>query len=231
MKIHLILLFTLIFSQSSFAQNTAWDNKQRENYLQYREDPSSWNMEMLEMDLPLAGMEAFGPFPFGVFPVPEYTLSGGSSEIYVGNKTNVILVDEQYYYYNAFYVSRNTLNSDILGERSEEIFFQIILPVASKDVEAENAILSRNHPDYLGQGYAMLDKVKIDYSAFITAERQSFAIVNLRLFDLTYGNNIIIVPQDDNSLHSYQLSAKELSAEGLEEELRRMIKEHSNTWK
>jgi hypothetical protein len=71
---------------------------------------------------------------------------------------------------------------------------------------AHNEIISRNHPDYIGQGRMMAFEKQIDYMAFLTHTGQSYAIVNVRLFNLNLGKKIVITPQPDGSLRSRQES-------------------------
>ena len=81
------------------------------------------------------------------------------------------------------------------------------------NINAENFqvnVVSRNHPDYLGQGMIKTKNEKIEFVAFITAERKQFAIVNSRLFDLELGRTILIAPQKDGSLRSMQIKSEEI---------------------
>lgn len=80
----------------------------------------------------------------------------------------------------------------------------------------EASASSRNHPDYIGQGSINTKENRIDFISFLTADRNNYAIVNLRLFDLNQGRIVRIAPQKDGSFRSMQRDAPVLSAEEVE---------------
>lgn len=67
-----------------------------------------------------------------------------------------------------------------------------------------NRITNRNHPHHAGQGRIGIERKNIDYTAFLTADRNEYALVAMRLFDLRQGRLILIAPQQDGSLRSMQ---------------------------
>jgi hypothetical protein len=77
---------------------------------------------------------------------------------------------------------------------------------------ASRHIVSRNHPHIIGQGLFRTATSVIDYVAFQTADRNAYAIVNLRLFDLRAGRVVIICPQKDGTLRSMQVDAPVLAS-------------------
>ncbi|MNY10518.1 hypothetical protein D3C86_1435030 [compost metagenome] len=60
--------------------------------------------------------------------------------------------------------------------------------------------------------------------AFLTASRNSYAIINMRLFDLTLGKTILIAPQKDGSFRSMQIDSPKLSSETSGPYLRKLVK-------
>jgi hypothetical protein len=88
-----------------------------------------------------------------------------------------------------------------------------------------NNVVSRNHPDYIGQGYVKYANLKVDYTAFLTAGRNSYAIVNMRLFDLKNGALILIAPHKDNSLRSLQIVAPDLSTDDVDSYIDSLFKQ------
>lgn len=88
-------------------------------------------------------------------------------------------------------------------------FFTIITVIDTVDEKGfalgANNFLSRNHPDYGGQGSFLTKNDKVDFVAFTTPDKGSFAIVNMRLFHLEYGNIILVAPQKDGSFRSLQI--------------------------
>ena len=96
-------------------------------------------------------------------------------------------------------------------------FFHIVVLTDSIDSETYQHLgsqtLSRNHPDYLLQGFFETTAGSIEYIAFQTANEDAFAIVNMRLFDLRKGKTILIAPHQDGSFRSMQIDSPPLSAE------------------
>ncbi len=191
-------------------------------HLSDRNDSTTWDMEMFKRDLNGLPEKESGPFTAGIFPEPKYNLIGkesfdgvGSFGI-TGSGKNYKKIKDKKILYNSFYVKENSLNRKRLEGKPDEIFFQILVLTDSIDVKGfthmGNQITSRNHPDYMGQGYYYTKNNRIDYSAFITIHRNSFAIVNSRLFNLEYGKTILIAPQKDGSLRSLQLNSPKMSS-------------------
>lgn len=210
----LLSMFVSSKGQHATKESTPdWTAEKRKAYLQNRTDSTSWDMEMMNIDKQLIGLDMFGPFEYGVFPVPTYELISGESNVGVGNMPGEFVCGGKKVYMNSFYVGKNPVNAKAIGERGDEVFFQIIVLLDSAEADYNGAILSRNHPDYLGQGFVKTGIANIEYTAFITAERNSFAIVNARLFDLKYGKTILIAPQSDRTLRSYQVGSPDLSSE------------------
>jgi hypothetical protein len=117
---------------------------------------------------------------------------------------------------NSFFVGKNELNKDRLNGMEDQVFFQILVLTDTIDNENYNLnksiSISRNHPDYLGQGFVKTKNNRIDYLAFQTAENNSYAIINSRIFDLHYGKTILIAPQKNNTLKSLQIKSPELTS-------------------
>ncbi|UKB78248.1 hypothetical protein [Chryseobacterium sp. MEBOG07] len=87
-------------------------------------------------------------------------------------------------------------------------------------------IVSRNFPDVIGQGFVKTSNNRIDFSAFTTLEKEDFAIVNMKLYHLKYGNMILIAPQKDGSLRSLQINnTKDLTSETLKPYVEQLIQQ------
>ena len=206
--------------------NPNWSKQSKETYLLNRQDSTMWDIELLNEDLEYMDDEPTGPFVSGVFPVPKYNLIGKGSFAgvgsfgYYGQKNYFKKIKGKVLLYNCFFVKKNLINEAYLDTLENEVFFQIIVLTNYIDTinynHLSSEIISRNHPDYLGQGFFKTLNNQIDYSAFITADRKSFAIINNRLFDLTYGKTILIAPQKDKSLRSLQIKLPMMSTNELE---------------
>lgn len=214
----LLILFFPFFSCNA----QKWTNKEKEQLKINRENPKTWDDELIKNDFD--SNKYFDsikvekqPFRLSVFPVPKYDLIGKNSFKGLSNGANFSYKIANKNLVNAFFVSaKNDFNKDQLKEKDNEVFFNIIVLSNFYDdtnINAENFqanIVSRNHPDYIGQGMIKTKNEKIEFIAFITAERKQFAIVNLRLFDLELGRTILIAPQKDGSLRSMQIKSVEI---------------------
>ncbi len=86
-------------------------------------------------------------------------------------------------------------------------------------------MLSRNNPGYICEGFFKKRKNEIDYTAFLTANRDAYAIVNMRLFNLKYGRTILIAPQKDGSLRSMQILSPILSNQEVKGYIDKILKQ------
>lgn len=224
--LHITALILLLASQgchnvasTDHQISNAWSSEKRSQFLQSRMDTAKWDIEMLAGDIPLAGMRGFGPFEIGAFPSPRYDLLGEGSFKGLGNVNNQFDVGGKPVVMSSFTVGANTINEERLLGAKDEVFFQILILTDTIDIASgslsQSLALSRNHPDYLGQGFCQTKKNRIDYVAFQTAEGNAYAIVNLRIFDLSHGKTILISPQLDQNLRSMQIDSPALSSESV----------------
>ena len=219
---------------SEDTKSLIWTNEMALEHISNREDSTKWDYDMFNSDLANVANYDF-PFVSGVFPTPEYDLLGENSFKGVGNyglsggEGLEIKVEDKTILFNSFFVGKNSFNKDYLdANQSNEIFFHIV--VLTDFVDTVNyshllsEIVSRNHPDYIGQGFYKTQDNRIDYSAFITANRNAYAIVNMRLFDLTHGKTILIAPQKDRSFRTKQIKSPNLSSEEIDDYTRSLLK-------
>ncbi|WP_157358315.1 hypothetical protein [Winogradskyella sp. J14-2] len=196
---------------------TIWNQQKREQHLNNRNDKTTWDNQMLENDKQLIGIGEFGPFEIGVFPVPKYELLGKNSFKGLGNKTEDFKVGNKTVVMNSFFVAKNDINKKRLGDKHNDVFFQLLVLTDTLDTENynlnKNIAISRNHPDYLAQGFVKTKTTTIDYVAFKTAEGGAYAIINTRLFHLNFGKTICIAPQKDGTFRSFQIKSPQLTSE------------------
>ncbi|WP_426430910.1 hypothetical protein ACPX19_00765 [Winogradskyella sp. HB-48] len=222
-NIVLILFFLLINCNHSNKLSevtkdvTTWNQQKREQYLNNRNDSTTWDNEMLNNDKQLIGIGEFGPFEIGVFPVPKYELLGNDSFKGLGSKGEDFTVVDRTVVMNSFFVAKNDMNKERLDNKHNEVFFHLLVLTDTLDTENynlnKNIAISRNHPDYVAQGFVKTKTNTIDYFAFVTAEEDSYAIINTRLFNLNFGKTILIAPQKDGTLRSLQLKSPQLTSE------------------
>ena len=124
------------------------------------------------------------------------------------------MLNDQQIVFMSFAASEYALNKQGERVKSEQAFFTIITSTDTIDTKnnttANSIFSSRNHPDYLAQGYIKTSKNAVEFVAFTTAEGERFAIVNSRLFDLNHGSYIFINTLPDGTMRSLQLKEQEL---------------------
>lgn len=237
MKFKLLFLLTICFGcseeEKEQTETSVWTSSMIEAHLANREDSTKWDLEMFRSDLE-NNMPFELPFSNGVFPVPKYDLlakksfKGVGNFAYPGGEGSELKIGAKTILFNSFFVGTNFFNQNYIAKKAkDEVFFHILVLTDFVDTlnysHVSSEIVSRNHPDYVGQGFYKTKTNSIDYSAFITADRNSYAIVNMRLFDLKYGRTIIIAPQTDNSFRSMQIESPPLSSEQIENYTKKLI--------
>ena len=171
-----------------------------------------------------------GPFTYGIFPYPDYDSISSKSFSGIGTTGNFygINLEGKKIVYASFSENINTLNNYRVRENNQIFFTILVLTdfVDEKDFTSmKSQIVSRNFPDVIGQGYIKTKSNKIDFTAFITLENEQFAIVNLKLYNLKYGNVILIAPQKDGSLRSIQVkNTRNITNESLKSNLDELLR-------
>ncbi len=211
-----------------------WTEKKAERHVKNRENPSKWDTKMLSDDLSYINEPQRMTFVSGVFPTPDYNLIGKGSFkglgnfAYPGGKDIELKIQDKTVLFNSFFVRSSMVNEKHLQGMKDEVFFQVLVLTDFIDTlnytHTSSEVISRNHPDYIGQGFYLTKNNRIDYMAFLAANRNSYAIVNMRLFDLTLGKTILIAPQKDQSFRSMQIQSPKLSSKTIETYTKQLIK-------
>lgn len=213
----ILLLLTLLMNDSGIlqAQQALWNETMQRQRMQQRDDPAVWDTTLLHTDLQGILIPSSLFMRYGAFPVPQYDLCGKGSFKGLGNYQDVTFFENRTLVSNRFYIKKNAINAPQLGTQPDDVFFMIVVLTDSVDTteyaHGASQVISRNHPDYIGQGSIFLKHDRIDYLAFTTASGPSYAIINTRLFDLKYGRLIFIAPQKDGSLRSMQIATERFS--------------------
>ena len=170
----------------------------------------SIDLELLEIDIEDVKSNYYNelniPLTIGAFPVNEYPGSGGIIDIEV-NISGKKLIGGSFSIGKSFESLKQ-----IKFNNSHEIFCNIVILSDFYDGEnythSSNLISSRNHPNYLGVGTVKTKFQNIDYVTFIEIQEgimNSYAIISGKLFNLSNGNTIIVIPQKDYSLRFKQI--------------------------
>ena len=208
--------------------NKFWNDSIAQNHYKNRNDSLTWDMETFYGDLSTISESIIDPINFGAFPNPDYNLLGENSFKGLGAGGTNKKIGDKTIQYTTFYVKKNDLNKADLGERKNDVFFNIIMLTDTLDTENHNlnsgVAISRNHPNYIGQGSLITKNNKIDFVAFETIDNHGYAIVNMRLFNLKFGNTILIAPQKDRSLRSLQLNIPNGEVEEIDSKIEDLLK-------
>ena len=224
---------TVSSTEDTAEDSTKWSTSDRQRYLANREDSTTWDWQLFKEDLSFLDFDLGLPFKQGAFPVSDYALAGSFNGVgnygYPGGEGYEKKIADKTLLFNSFFVGKNGLNETIVKEHTDEIFFHIVVLTDYIDTveykHLSSAVVSRNHPDYIGQGFYKTKNNQIDYSAFLTAERNAYAIINMRLFDLTAGKTILIAPQKDRSLRTMQIESPLLSSKTIDKYTDDLLKE------
>jgi hypothetical protein len=229
-----VVLAGVVFAAAAMADTPqreykGWGLAQEKEQVKRREDPTTWHVGMLEADKPRLKGHPCKPFTFGAFPVPQYDLVGKGSCRGNGWLLTEHPWHDHYVLGNTFFVGRSPVNEKFIGDRKDEVFFHILV-LADKKLQPDGSnafceISSRNHPHYIGQGVFKTVNTEIDYVAFQTADRNAYAVVNMRLFDLRAGRVVIIAPQKDGTLRSTQIEAPSLASADVKDFDAKLLKE------
>ena len=230
MKLHLTLTLAFIASLS-FAQSSENIQKVRDKQLKVQNQNQDLDFKRMEEELKVTGKDS-GPFTYGVFPYPIYDSiqKGGFKGVgTLGNFFGLKLQNKRIVYTSFVENNWNALNSHKVKNKDRVFFTILVLTDFIDDKEYTSSkmnIVSRNFPDVIGQGFIKTSNNRIDFSAFTTLEKEDFAIVNMKLYHLKYGNIILIAPQKDGSLRSMQINnTTDLTSETLKTYVDQLIQQ------
>ena len=107
---------------------------------------------------------------------------------------------------------------ECLDPDCQKVATKLTLMISDKDRKAEETTLvdSRNSPYLTAQGTFQLEENKYDWVFSASPDGFSTLILNMKLFDLRFGETIIIYPQEDNSFFYNQLNDSPDNYEKLE---------------
>lgn len=211
----LFLILLLLSSLYSYSQDLSTTTKAeiRVKQIENINNPALWNMKRMKADI--APINDHYPIRNGAFPVPYYNSlgynygGGGSISNHFSRSLSKyrIKLDGKELGFTSFHIGNSPLYSK---NQRDKTFFTLITVIDTVNTKnfaiGGTAFLSRNHPDYGGEGSFMTKNNKVDFVAFTTPDKGSFAIVNMRLFHLEHGNIILVNPQKDGSFRSLQIN-------------------------
>ncbi len=175
--------------------------------------PEKWNMVLFNMDKKWLKREKTKPINSLAFPVEKY-------EYYVFTKPFNFQINESHF-------SGISFGENIGGREGKFIFkheLTVIFYSGKKDYQINGEVSSRNYPYLTIQGQVKINNI-YDFVGIKSPENTGYLIVNLKSFDLRFGQTILIFPNKDNSFYYLQSDKKPLSDERFEEYLANLKKD------
>ena len=213
-------LLCLSCNEQKKSNEFEWSIEKERNHNKNRNDSTklsvkTWNADTENIRL------SDRPMVNGVFPVPDYDLAD-STFVGLGNSGDWkgIKLRDKTIIHHSLFLTKSAVNQKYIPNKPNEVYFTILGLTDSVDTKKfthtnVNAT-SRNHPHYSGQGFIKTKSNTIDFAAFLTADRNEYAIVNMRLFDLRIGRIILIAPQKDGTFRSLQLESPIMSTDEMD---------------
>ncbi len=174
-----------------------------------------WETKTLEMEVESLDEYPRPDFPlyYSPFPTPKYYSPGngnGGIETQIANK-NII---------GHYAIIAKGEHSEHLFEKFKDTtvkyatYVSILTISDGKDSPSPTEASSRNHPNYFSQGSLNTStKSRVDWVALQLADKNAYAVVNGRIFDLRVGRLILVAPQIDGSIRFYQTDAQPMNSE------------------
>jgi len=190
----LLLLYVSICNGQSILESL--ERKAKNNQI-----PEKWNMELFTSDQERLKDEKTKPFNSSAFPVEKYAY-------YVFNKPFNFQLNNWHFSGIAF--GENKKNSNNKYEKKHEL--AIIFFTGNKDYQLEGSVSSRNFPYLTVQGQVELNN-PYDFWGVKSPDNSGYIIINLKSFDLRFGQTVMIFPNKDNSFYYLQFDKKPQSNE------------------
>lgn len=167
--------------------------------------PEKWNMELFTLDKKWQKGKKSKPMHSLAFPVEKY-------EYYVFSKPFNFQINESHF-------SGISFGENIGGKVDKFIFnheLTVIFYSGKKNHNVNGDVSSRNYPYLTVQGQVKINNI-YDFIGIKSPENTGYLMVNLKSFDLRFGQTIIIFPNKDNSFYYLQSDIKPLSDDKFEE--------------
>lgn len=199
-KILITIIFGLLFSScqereklnslDKNAEVNKWNIEKLSIRANEHLDSSKWDLELLNQDIETYNKysEIFKSYPLNKspFPVAEYDYAVSSIPF-------VIELDSV--------VFKGVRIGEYENPESEKIIDKLTLLILTNDKDAEESTLvdSRNYPYLTAQGIFKVTNNEFDWVFSASPDGFSTLVLNMKLFDLRFGETIIIYPQTDKS--------------------------------
>lgn len=167
-----------------------WDVKKLNSRAIQHLDSTEWDLKLFEQDIETYGKysEVFNGYPLNKspFPVAAYDYSVSSIPFTIETGANIL---------------KGVCIGAYEHPESETINHKLTLLVLTNDKDSkENTLVdSRNYPYLTAEGTFEVRNNEFDWVFSASPDGFSTLILNMKLFDLRFGETIIIYPQKDKS--------------------------------
>ncbi|MEZ4937284.1 MAG: hypothetical protein R2799_06790 [Crocinitomicaceae bacterium] len=194
------LSFILLLASCQESKNTnsdaketnspKWDFEKLNHRAAQHLDSAEWDLELLDQDIETYSKfsEIFQNYPLNKspFPVAKYDYAVSSIPF-------TIEVDS--------FIFKGVRIGEYENSESDKIVDKLTLLILTNDKNAEETTLvdSRNYPYLTAQGLVKVTNNELDWVFTSSPDGFSVLLLNMKLFDLRFGETIIIYPQKDKS--------------------------------
>ncbi|ESU29717.1 hypothetical protein FLJC2902T_01910 [Flavobacterium limnosediminis JC2902] len=190
-------LFLCCKPKKAMVGSDRWDVEQLKLKSESHSDTAKWDLKLYKQDIATFEKyaEALSIYPLNKtpFPVAEYDYAVASTPITVKVKN---------------YLFKGVRIGEYENPESEVVKDALTLLVLTNDANAEESTLveSRNFPYLTAQGFFKTADNKFDWVFSKSPDGFSTLLFNMKLFDLRFGQTIVIVPQKDKSFVYCQIN-------------------------
>ncbi|WP_370214964.1 hypothetical protein [Mesoflavibacter profundi] len=217
-KLIIIFILGILFTScqdiektNSIAQGcneTKWNiQKLKDRAIQHL-DSSKWDKRLFNQDIETYNKysEIFNSYPLNKspFPVAEYDYAVSSIPFTI-EKDSIIF--------------KGVRIGEYVNPESEKVIDKLTLLILTnnKDAEENTLVDSRNYPYLTAQGIFKVSNIDFDWVFSASPDGFSTLLINMKLFDLRFGETIIIYPQMDKSFLYDQLEESPNNYENFED--------------
>jgi hypothetical protein len=178
------------------SKESNWSLEKLETISKRHLDPSNWDDDLYRQDIETYKKyaEILQGYPLNKSPFPVATYDYAVSSTPFDFKFDDLIF-------------KGISIGEFENPKSENIINKLTLMVLTNDDNAEESSLveSRNYPYLTAQGYFKFKNHQYDWVFASSPDGYSTLILNMKLFELRFGETILIFPQEDQSFHYLQL--------------------------
>lgn len=185
-----------------------WDIQNLNNIANQHLNTTEWDWKLFNQDIETYNTypEIFQSYPLNKSPFPVAVYDYAVSSIPFSIEIDSI-------------VFKGVRIGEYENPESEKIIDKLTLLVLTNDINAEEITMvdSRNYPYLTAQGIFKVPNNHFDWVFMASPDGYSTLLINMKLFDLRFGETIIIYPQTDKSFLYEQIEDSPNSYEDFED--------------